>query len=131
MHRTPINPTSWSLRYGFNQGELVLGASQTLICAGQCAQDADGRPQHEGDMKGQITLAVDNLEALLKAAGMTLSNLVHIRIYTTDVDDCLKNFSALSGRLAAADAKPAQTMLGVTRLFLPSLMFEIEATAVA
>jgi enamine deaminase RidA (YjgF/YER057c/UK114 family) len=32
--------------------------------------DADGTPQHEGDMRSQIGLALDNLEAVLVGAGM-------------------------------------------------------------
>lgn len=129
MERTPINPTSWSLRYGFNQAELIDGARKTLVTSGQCAIDANGQPQHAGDMAAQITLSLDNLEAVLRTAGMALSDVVHLRIYTTDVDACLKAFSAMASRLAAAGARPGQTMLGVSRLFLPSLMFEVEATA--
>ena len=53
------------LDFGFNQGEVVEGANRVLFCAGQTSVDADGTPQHPGDMAAQIALALDNLEAVL------------------------------------------------------------------
>jgi hypothetical protein len=41
------------------------------------------------------------------------------------------NFGVIGPRLAAAGVQPAMTVLGVARLFIPSLMIEIEAEAVA
>ena len=130
MKSTPINPWSWSLQYGFNQGELVEGAKRVLYCAGQTALDENAKPQHEGDIRAQITLSLDNLEAVLREAGMTLSNVVRLTVYTTDVDAMIQNFDALAGRLDAAEVKPAQTLLGVVRLANPELLVELEATAV-
>jgi enamine deaminase RidA (YjgF/YER057c/UK114 family) len=37
----------------------------------------------------------------------------------------------LTDRLTAASCRPASTLLGVTRLAFPTLLIEIEATAVA
>jgi hypothetical protein len=42
MHRTAINPVSWSLNLGFDQGELVEGHQRLLVCSGQDAVDAEG-----------------------------------------------------------------------------------------
>ena len=61
---------------------------------------------------------------------MTLSNVVRLIVYTTDVDGMIQNFDALVSRLDAANVKPAQTLLGVTRLAFPELLVEIEATAI-
>jgi enamine deaminase RidA (YjgF/YER057c/UK114 family) len=129
MKRTPVNPWLWSLNLGYNQAEIIEGASRQLICAGQTAVDAMGTPQHPGDMRQQIMLAVDNLEAVLTAAGMGLSNIIRLVIYTTDVDEALKHFDVLGARFGQANAAPPMTLLGVTRLAIPVLMFEIEATA--
>ena len=129
MKRTVINPWSWSLNFGYNQAELLVGANRRLVCAGQTSVDAEGNPQHPGDMRSQIALALDNLEAVLNAAGMDLANVVRLNIYTTDVDEAVKNFDVLGLRLGSVDAAPPMTLLGVTRLAIPPLMFEIEATA--
>lgn len=131
MERTAVNPVTWSLEMGFNQGELVSGAARTLYVSGQTAMSAEGRPEHDGDMAGQLALAVDNLDAVLRAAGMTLANLVRLNVYTTDVDALFPHYGILAGRLGAVGVAPTTTMLGVTRLAIPGQMIELEGTAVA
>ena len=129
MKRTPVNPWSWSLNVGYHQAELLEGSKRQLICAGQTAVDAEGNPQHLEDMRNQITLALDNLEAVLRGAEMGLANITRLNIYTTDVDEAMKHFDVFGARFGPINAAPPMTLLGVTRLAIPGLMFEIEATA--
>jgi enamine deaminase RidA (YjgF/YER057c/UK114 family) len=131
MERTAVNPWQWSLQFGFNQGEVVEGATRVLFCAGQTSVDGDGNPQHAGDMAAQVALAADNLEAVLRDAGMSLSNVVRLNFYTTDVDAFVANAGVLAERTSAAGVTPPGTLLGVARLAYPELMIELEATAVA
>ncbi|MEU1015151.1 RidA family protein [Streptomyces sp. NPDC005898] len=131
MERTAVNPVTWSVEMGFNQGELVSGHTRTLYCSGQTAMDGDGKPQYEGDMAGQLTLSLDNLEAVLGEAGMSLANLVRLNVYTTDVDLLFPHYRLLASRLGIAGVAPATTMLGVTRLAIPGQMVELEGTAVS
>ncbi|WP_229825732.1 RidA family protein [Gemmobacter nanjingensis] len=119
------------MKLGYNQAETIEGISRHLICAGQTAVDAEGNPQHPGDMRGQISLALDNLEAVLAKADMGLRNVVRLGVYATDVDEALKNFDLLGMRFGPIQCAPPMTLLGVTRLAIPSLLFEIEATAAA
>lgn len=131
MQRTAVNPVTWSLAMGFNQGEVVSGETQTLYISGQTAMSAEGAPEHEGDMGGQLALAIDNLASVLAAAGMTLANLVRLNVYTTDVDALFPHYGQLAGRLGAVGVAPTTTMLGVTRLAVPGQLVELEGTAVA
>jgi len=131
MERTAINPVTWSLEMGFNQGEVVSGNAKTLYISGQTAMSVDGRPEHDGDMAAQLALAVDNLEAVLAAAGMTFAHVVRLNVYTTDVDALFPHYGVLASRLGAAAVAPTTTMLGVSRLAIPGQMVELEATAVA
>ena len=131
MKRTPVNPWDWSLKLGYNQAEIITDTSRQLICAGQTSVDGAGNPQHPGDMRGQISLALDNLEAVLAGAGMNLSNIIRLGIFATDVDEALKNFDLLGMRFGPIQCAPPMTLLGVTRLAIPGLLFEIEATAAA
>ncbi|MER6323714.1 RidA family protein [Streptomyces coelicoflavus] len=131
MQRNAVNPVSWSVGMGFNQGEVVSGHSRTLYISGQTAMSKDGRPEHDGDMAAQLALAVDNVEAVLAEAGMTLANLVRLNVYTTDVDLLFQHYGVLAGRLGAAGVAPTTTMLGVTRLAIPGQTVELEGTAVA
>jgi enamine deaminase RidA (YjgF/YER057c/UK114 family) len=129
VERTPVNPWQWSLGMGFSQAELVQGHSKVLVCSGQTSVDADGAPQHVGDMAAQLGLALDNLEAVLTQAGMTFANVVRLNVYTTDIDAFFASYGALVER--AAGNTPASTLLGVARLAFPELMVELEATAMA
>jgi len=126
-----VNPVTWSLEMGFNQGEVVSGPARTLYLSGQTAMSRDGRPEHDGDIAAQLELALDNLEAVLAEADMSLANLVRLNVYTTDVDALFPQYGVLAGRLAAAGVAPATTMLGVTRLAIPGQLVELEGTAVA
>jgi enamine deaminase RidA (YjgF/YER057c/UK114 family) len=130
VQRTAINPWTWSAELGFHQGELVSGATRTLYCSGQTAMSADGRPQHDGDIAAQLALSLDNLEAVLGAAGLALADLVRLTVYTTDVDALFPHYGVLAARLGAAGVAPATTLLGVTRLAVPGQLVEVEGTAV-
>ena len=129
MHRTPVNPWSWSLNFGFNQAEIIEGAQRQLVCSGQTAVDGDGNPQHPNDMRAQMVLALDNLEAVLAQANMNLTDVTQLKIYTTDMDETTKNFDVLAQRLGSVEVAPPMSILGVTRLALAPLMFEVDATA--
>jgi enamine deaminase RidA (YjgF/YER057c/UK114 family) len=131
MERTAVNPVKWSVAMGFNQGEVVSGHSRTLYCAGQTATDEAGRTRHPGDMGAQLALSADNLAAVLGEAGMSLADLVTLKIYTTDVDRYFEHQRVLQARLGDAGAVPTMTLLGVNRLALPELMVELEGIAVA
>jgi len=131
MQRTPVNPWNWSLNLGYNQGEVIEGAQRQMICAGQTSVDGEGNPQHLGDMRGQMGLALDNLEAVLSGANMDLSNIIRLGVFATDVDEALKNFDLFGMRFGPIQSAPPMTLLGVSRLAVPGLLFEVEATAAA
>jgi enamine deaminase RidA (YjgF/YER057c/UK114 family) len=131
MKREIVNPWPWSVRLGYNQGEVVSGETRTLYCAGQTATNGAGETQFPGDMTAQIGLCLDNLKAVLGGADMTLSNIVRLTIYATDVDQLFQHYGVLMARLGPAGAAPPTTVLGVNRLARPELMVEIEATAVS
>jgi enamine deaminase RidA (YjgF/YER057c/UK114 family) len=130
MEKKLVNPWKWQDEFGFSQAVAVTAAERVLYCAGQTSIDADGKVAHAGDMAGQINAALDNLETVLAAAGMSLSNVVRLNYYTPDVDLFFANQSVLAKRLAKAGCRPASTLLGVARLAFPELLIEIEATAV-
>jgi enamine deaminase RidA (YjgF/YER057c/UK114 family) len=131
MDRKYVNPWKWQDEFGFSQGVEISGHTRVLRCAGQASTNENGEPVHEGDMAAQIGQALDNLEAVLKAANMTLADVARLTIYTTDMDTYMQSYGAAQARLAAANCRPALTLLGATRLAFPQLMVELEATAVA
>jgi len=127
MQRTPINPHAWTVGLGFDQAVLVEGHRRMLVCSGQDAVDANGAPQHPGDMAAQLELALDNLEAILAAAGMTLAHVVRLNVYATDADEVIRRFAILNARFGSN--RYATSVLGVASL-PAQFMVMLEATAV-
>jgi enamine deaminase RidA (YjgF/YER057c/UK114 family) len=125
--RTAINPSSWSTALGFDQAQLIEGHRRELVCSGQDAVGADGAPQHPGDMPAQLELALDNLEAVLAGAGMTLANVARLNAYATDLGGLLEHWARVTRRFG--DARFATTLLGVSQLPAPGLVVMLEATA--
>ncbi len=122
---------TWQENDGFVQATEVRGGQRVLYCSGQLSVDTAGKPMHEGDMRGQINAALDNVEALLKEADFSLADIVRLNIYTTDVEACLQNFEAFLTRLKEGGYRHTCTLLGVTKLAWPETMVEIEVTAVS
>jgi len=108
----------------------LSGTAFTLFCAGQASVDAEGTLVHSGDMAAQLAQAVDNLEAVLGETGMSLSNIVRLTTFTTDVELLLQHFGVLGPRTGALGVAPPSALVGVARQAYPELMVEIEATAV-
>jgi enamine deaminase RidA (YjgF/YER057c/UK114 family) len=130
VSRTAVNPWAWSLGFGFNQAEIVEGAGRVLVLSGQAAAGPDGTTQHVGNFPAQVSLSLDNIETVLREAGMTLANVVRINVFTTDVDAMMGSWEDVVKRFSAAGVQPTSTLVGVTRLAFPEMMVEIEATAV-
>jgi enamine deaminase RidA (YjgF/YER057c/UK114 family) len=130
VDRRIVNPWTWQDQFGFVQANETSGVERVLVCSGQTSVDADGEPMHEGDMGAQIGQALDNLETVLGEAGFALADVVRLNYYVTDVDAFIDAGEVYGARLAQAGCRPASTLLGVSRLAIPPLMVEIEATAV-
>ena len=129
MERTAINPWTWSAKLGFDQAQLIEGQQRQLVCSGQDSVGADGSPQHPGDMAAQLELAIDNLDAVLAAADMSLADVVRLNVYATDVDQLFKHWAQLPERFGAVDGSFVTSVLGVSRLAAPELLVLLEATA--
>ena len=130
MERRAINPWSWQEQFGLVQANEVRNLQRVLFVSGQTSLDADANVAAVGDMRGQVEAALDNLETVLQQAGMSLANLVRVTFYSTDLDRFLaESHEPLAQRMAGVEY--ATTYLGVTRLALPDLLVEIEATAIA
>ena len=131
MEKREINPTEWLLAFNLNQGIEVTGGHRVRYLSGQPATAADGAPLHAGDLVAQFRLAWSNVKDALEAADMDATNIVRLNMYTTDVDAFMAVASELVPIFAGDGCKPVSTLLGVTKLFEPEIMVELEATAVA
>ena len=131
MQKREINPTEWLQAFSINHAIEVTGAQRVLYLSGQTANAADGTAMHPADLVAQFRLAWSNVKDALAAAGMDPTNIVRLNMYTTDVDAFMAAAGVLVPIFAEDGCKPVSTLLGVTRLFEPEIMIELEATAVA
>jgi enamine deaminase RidA (YjgF/YER057c/UK114 family) len=130
VERKIINPAKWQDALGFVQGHEVTGGQRILYCAGQVSVDTEGKTLHAGDFRGQMNRVLDNIEAVLKAGGYSVADIVRVNIYTTDLEGFVANRDLLLQRFVATGGRYASTLIGVARLARPDLLIEIEATAV-
>jgi enamine deaminase RidA (YjgF/YER057c/UK114 family) len=126
----PVNPWRWQDNFGFSQAVDVRGGSRVLYCAGQTSVDSEGNVLHAGDMAAQLTQAFDNLETVLAQAGLTLAHVVRLNYYVTNIQAFFDASAIVAARLKASPCKPSGTLLGISSLFHPDALVEIEATAV-
>ena len=131
METKTHNPTGWLQAFGLNHAIEVTGASRTLCVSGQTASDAEGAPLHPGDIVAQYKAAWANLPDALASANMDATNLVRLNFYTTDVPGFMAAAEQIMPLHGEAGAEIASTLLGVSALYHPDTMIEIEATAMA
>ena len=95
-----------------------------LYVSGQGAQTADG--QMPGTFEAQAQQALDNVKAIVEAAGLRLDHVVYTQAYLEDIS----NSAALDSVYARYFPKdpPARALIGVARL--PGTPVEINAVAV-
>ena len=114
----------------FSQG---VRKGNILQVSGQGSVDpASGDFVFAGDVKGQTTRVRQNIEAILKAGGGSIDDVVMLRVYLTERD----NFAAMNE--AYDEFVSARTPSGVlpsrttvfTGLPLPDMLVEIDALAV-
>lgn len=130
MQRTVINPKTVfnSLQYGFSQA-VVIPSGQRVVLSGQVGVDAEGNTVG-ADIFTQITVAVNNIEAILAEIGTNLSDVVILRIYIVDSakNDQQKITEALLKRFSVNP--PATSWVIVSGLSEPEWLVELEAEAV-
>ena len=129
MERREFNPTEWLLAFNINHGLEIRDAERMVFLSGQTSTAADGSSMHAGDLVAQFGQAWSALKDALAEADMDASNIVRLNMYTTDVPQFMEKADQMVGLMASDGCKPVSTLLGVTALFDPDLMIELEATA--
>ena len=124
-----INPAELARPSGFSHAVAANG--RMVFLAGQTGVDRDGNVT-DGGVVPQFERALTSLLTALGAAGGLPSDLVSLTIYLTDMADYqahAREIGAVWRRLAGTEY-PAMAAVGVTRLWLPELLVEIQGIAV-
>jgi reactive intermediate/imine deaminase len=102
---------------------------RTVVVSGQLPLDAAGNLVGRDDPARQTDQVFANLATALAAAGASLSDVVKIGVYLTDLAD-LAAFRESRDRHFTAGEPPASTLVQVSALINPEFRVEIDAIAV-
>jgi len=128
---TTVQPEGWAAPKGYANGVRVRGASEFVFVAGQIAWDAEQQLVGRGDFGVQFRQALENVVAVVRAAGAEPRHVVRLTIYVTDkrlYTDALREVGA-AYRAAFARHYPAMALVQVADLLEDGALVEIEATA--
>jgi enamine deaminase RidA (YjgF/YER057c/UK114 family) len=98
-----------------------------IFVSGTTATDLNGEITGAGNYYLQSSKCIENIKSALEKAGASLSDVVRIRIFVTDISKWELVAEALNEYFS--DIKPAATMVEVNRLISPEILVEIEADA--
>ena len=97
----------------------AVRVDRTLYIAGTAGQ---------GEMPSAIRSVYDRLQETLRANGLSFANVVKENVFATDLDAFIHNKELRKTYYGAT--VPAATWVQVQRLYVPSLVLEVELTAV-
>jgi len=105
----------------------AVDAGALVFLSGQTPRDPDTGALVPGGIGAQTTRSLDNLAAVLDAAGLTSDDVVKCNVYLVDIDD----FAEMNRAYTAffAEPRPARTTIGVAALPMGARV-EIEMVAV-
>ena len=111
-----VGPYSQAIRVG----SLVFTAGQIAI------DPTTNKFMHDADIEQQTRQVLNNLSAVLEAAGSSMDQVVKTTVFLSDMD----NYGALNGVYAEffSEAKPGRSTVAVAKLPLGALV-EIECVA--
>ena len=124
-----IQPEGFLPPKGYANGVVTTGG-RTLHVAGQIAWDGEGK-FHSDRFVDQFGAALDNVVAVVEAAGGAPTDVVRMTIYVTDLDAYRSSAGKLGGVWRERFGKhyPAMALVGVAGLVHPQALIEIEAVA--
>lgn len=131
MQQNVVSPWEWQNSMGFMQANTTNGAERIMVCAGKTLNHQGSDLFHREVLHEKIQRCLENLETVLKEAGLSLENVSRLNYYAGNADAYLIANNALIKYLAKANYHPAAIALaGTTRLNFPPFTLEIEATTV-
>lgn len=98
----------------------------TLYISGQIGQDLKTN-QIPADFEQEVKVCLDRIGIILKAAGMSFSDVVSVQVYLTDMDQFSKMNAVYTSIFKTP--RPSRTTVGVAKLAAANAHIEITVTA--
>ena len=129
MAMTLIHPDGWAPAKGYSNGALAEG--RVLHVGGQIGWTAE-QAFETHDFVGQVRQALENVAAVVRAAGGEVGDIARLTWYVTDKRAYLARQREVGEAYRAVMGRhfPAMTMVVVAGLVEDAALVEIEATAV-
>jgi reactive intermediate/imine deaminase len=104
----------------------AVRAGKLLFVSGMVPVDGDGNIVGE-DVRAQARQVLRNVGAALEAGGATFADVVKVTVFLLDIDD--RPAVNEVRKEVFGDARPASTLIEVSRLAVSGALLEIEAVA--
>ncbi|WP_437969903.1 RidA family protein [Sorangium sp. So ce260] len=124
-----VQPAGWPAPRGYANGVVTRG--RTLHVAGQIGWDAASGQIRSDDLAEQFAQALDNVIAVVAAAGGEPGDVARMTVYVTDLEAYRSSRAAIGAAWRSRFGKhfPAMALVGVAGLVEPRALVEIEAVA--
>lgn len=126
MMKKVITPKNLHRPFGYAH---AIQIDKTIYISGQIPLDQEMNVVGKNDIAAQTELAYENLKKVIEEAGGTMTNIVMLNIYCTDIEAFDKETRHLRKKYFG-NYYPAVTAVEVKRLYRPDFMIEMEAIAV-
>lgn len=113
MERRVVHTDAAPKAIGPYSQAIVLG--DLVFCSGQIPLDPATGAMIEGDVAAETERVMQNLHAVLAAAGSSLAKVVKTTIFLTDLGD-FAVVNEIYGRYVGTDAPPARATVQVAAL---------------
>ena len=107
----------------------AVQVGELLFVSGVVPVDGEGRRVGDGEVVAQARQVFTNLRSVLAAAGADFSDVAKVTVYLVDIEDRPRINPVRQE--AFGEARPASTLVEVSRLAVDGAKLEIEAVAQA
>lgn len=108
---------------------IKASGSQLVFIAGQVAVNEHGELVGKGDIEAQARQVLTNIEALVRAAGGSMKDVVQTITYDTDIKKHVEGLRKIRAEFFGADF-PVGAKVEVKGLVHPDYLLEMTAIAV-
>ena len=129
----PITSKDLGPALGMYSHGMTAPAGEIVVVAGQVGVNRAGKVVGPGDVGAQTKQALDNVRAVLQAAGCGMGDVIRFQTFLThasDIEGFMQARHEVFPRHFPDGVYPPNTLLIVSRLVKPELLVEIEAMAV-
>lgn len=123
--RDVVFPAGRQALYERNRYSPAIRSNGFLFVSGQVGSRADGSPEPE--LQAQVRLAIENLNAVLSAAGCTFEDVIDVTVFIVDPVAKFEKIWNVVGEYWGEAPHPTVTAIGVTWLY--GFDFEIKVIA--